>query len=55
MDKNRHMENDRRKKRNKEEDQRHEITADKGSTTDQIFDSGQGSKEKDESRQESIH
>ena len=54
MDKNRHMENDRRKKINKE-DQRHQITADKESNTDQIFDSGQGSKEKDESRQESIH
>ena len=49
------MENDRRKKINKEEDQRHQITADKEATTDQIFDSGQGSKEKDESRQESIH
>ena len=55
MDKNRHMENDRRKKRNKEEDKRHQITADKGTTTDQIFDSRQGSKKKDESRQESIH
>ena len=55
MDKNRHMENDRRKKRNKEEDQRHQITVDKGTTTDQIFDSEQGSKKKDESRQERIH
>ena len=55
MDKNRDLENDRQKKRNKEEDQRHSITADKESTTGQIFDSGQGSKEKDESRQESIH
>ena len=55
MDKNRHMENNRQKKRNKEEDQRHQITADKGTTTGHIFESGQGSKKKDESRQESIH
>ena len=53
--KNRHMENNGRKKINKEEYQRHQITADKGPTTDKIFDFGQGSKEKDESRQESIH
>ena len=49
------MDNNRRKKRNKEEDQLHEITADKGTTTDQIFDSGQGRKKKDESRQDSTH
>ena len=41
MNKSRHMENDRRKKINKEEDKRHQITADIGTTTDQIFDSGQ--------------
>ena len=55
IDKNRHMENDRRKKRNKEEDKRHQITADKGTATEQILDSRQGSKKKDEIRQESIH
>ena len=44
MDKNRHMENNRRKKRNKEEDKLHQITASKGTTIDQIFDSRQGSK-----------
>ena len=55
MDKNRHMENDRRKKRNKEEDQRHQITADTGTTTGQIFDSGQGSKKKDEFKQTREH
>ena len=37
MDKNKDMENNRRKKRNKEEDKRHQITADKGTTTDQIY------------------
>ena len=46
MAKNRHMENNRRKKRNKEEEKRHKITADKGTTTGQIFDSDQGSKTK---------
>ena len=55
MDKNRLMENNRRKKRNKQEDKLHQITADKGTTTDQIFDFGQGSKKKGESRQESIY
>ena len=55
MDKNRHMENNRRKTRNKEENRRHEIASCTGTTTDQIFDSGQIRKKKDESRQESIY
>ena len=41
MDKNRHMEYNLQKKRNKEEDERHQITADKGTTTYQMFYSGQ--------------